>query len=137
MAKEVNKEEIEEYNLNKTDILWYEKLGKEIPLQEIKSFQKKGACYHNLVFHRCIAEVRALQHINAADDASNPFVGGNQGRMAKDAQFQHLRYSKSHGARSFQSGYKNLSQIRTAAIKNAHIFIKLLYILVYFTKIVN
>ena len=41
MAKEVNKEEIEEYNLNKTDILWYEKLGKEIPLQEIKSFQKK------------------------------------------------------------------------------------------------
>ena len=44
MAEEVNKEEIEEYNLNKTDILWYEKLGKEIPLQEIKSFQKNIKC---------------------------------------------------------------------------------------------
>lgn len=41
VAKKVTKEEIEEYNLNKADILWYEKLGKEIPLQEIKSFQKK------------------------------------------------------------------------------------------------
>ena len=53
MAKEVNKEEIEEYNLNKTDILWYEKLGKEIPLQEIKSFQKKYQMWLMMGFFLC------------------------------------------------------------------------------------
>ena len=52
-AKEVNQEEIKEYNLNKTDILWYEKLGKEIPLQEIKSFQKKYQMWIILGFFLC------------------------------------------------------------------------------------